>query len=76
LKRLRCHEITVSGRTITKADFQSCQIIRRPIPKYSVSICQFWSLNATFEDGQLLTQGGILQGDLFLAAENENNETD
>jgi len=45
-------------------------------PKYSISICQFWSLNATFEHGQLLTQGGILQGNLFLAAENENNETD
>jgi hypothetical protein len=41
-----------------------------------ISICQFWSLNVTFEHGQLLTQGGILQGDLFLAAENENNETD
>ncbi len=33
LNRLRCHEITVSGRTIIKADFQSFQIALSPIQK-------------------------------------------
>lgn len=31
LKRRRCQEITVSGRTMSNADFQSCQIIRKLI---------------------------------------------
>ena len=44
-------------------------------PKQSISIVQFWPLSIAFEHGQLLTQGGILQGDLFLTAENEKNET-
>jgi len=30
---LRCHEITVSGRTMTRTDFQSRQIARSPIQK-------------------------------------------
>lgn len=33
LNRLRCHEITVSGRTMTRTDFQSRQIARSPIQK-------------------------------------------
>jgi hydroxymethylglutaryl-CoA reductase len=36
---------------------------------------EFWSRNVAFERGQLLAQGGILQGDLFLAGQNEKNET-
>ena len=31
LNRLRCHEITVSGRTITRADFQFFQIVLSPV---------------------------------------------
>jgi hypothetical protein len=31
LNRLRCHEITVSGRTMTRADFQFFQIVLSPI---------------------------------------------
>ena len=31
LKRLRCQEITVSGRTIMSADFQSLQMFFMPI---------------------------------------------
>src|SRR5215831_13208063 len=31
LNRLRCYEITVSGRTITSADFQSFRIVLSPI---------------------------------------------
>src|SRR6516165_6746086 len=31
LHRLRCQEVTVSGCTIINADFQSCQIMYRPI---------------------------------------------
>src|SRR5215470_10289795 len=44
-------------------------------PKQSISVVQFWPRNVAFEHGQLLAQGGILQGDLFLTAENEKNET-
>jgi hypothetical protein len=31
LNRLRCHPITVSGRTITRADLQSFQIVISPV---------------------------------------------
>jgi hypothetical protein len=44
-------------------------------PKQSISVVQFWPRNVAFEPGQLLAQGRILEGDLFLTAENEKNET-
>src|SRR5262245_24837640 len=44
-------------------------------PKQSISVVQFWPPSVAFKHGQLLAQSGILQGDLFLTAENEQNET-
>src|SRR5215470_2595551 len=44
-------------------------------PKQSISAVQFWPWHVAFEHGQLLAEGGILQGNLFLTAENEKNET-
>src|SRR6516164_4249482 len=44
-------------------------------PKQPISAVQFWPRHVAFEHGQLLSEGGILQGNLFLTAENEKNET-
>ena len=44
-------------------------------PKQPIAIIQFWPADVALEDGELLTQGCILQGDLFLTAEDEKNKT-
>jgi len=43
-------------------------------PKQAISIAQSWSLFLPREDGQLMTKCDIFQGDLFVAAEEKNEE--
>src|SRR6266850_444809 len=75
LSRFRCHEITVSGLTITSADFPLLPDRPQPDPKQSVSAMQSWSPHVAFENSQLLTKCGVFQGDLFLTTEHQNNES-
>jgi hypothetical protein len=72
LNRFRCREITVSGRTITSADFHSFQIALGPIQ--IVPSAQSWTLHIAFEDGQLLTKRCIFQCDVLVTTENKNDE--
>src|SRR5262249_37015003 len=69
---MRCQEVTVSGGTIIKPDFQSCQIKWGRIQNNRSRLFSFG--RGTFEYGQLLAQGGVLQGDLFVTTKNEKNE--
>jgi hypothetical protein len=74
LNRWRCQDVTVSGCT-NQGGFPVLPNQVKADPKQSISVVQFWPWNVAFEHGQLLAQGGILQGNLFLTAENEKNET-
>src|SRR5262245_23450446 len=58
-KRLRCHAITVLGRTITSADFRSFQIMLRPIQK---RVCHYARPFSEFEFRRII--------DDYLQAEN------
>jgi hypothetical protein len=44
-------------------------------PKQSISIIESRPRPLPFEDGQLLSQSGILQCDLFVAGKDENDES-
>jgi hypothetical protein len=44
-------------------------------PKQSIAMPEFRTRLFPFQDRQLLSQGGILQGDLFVAGEDENDQS-
>ena len=71
LNRLRCHEITVSGRTITRADFQFFQIVLSP----TVPSTQPRTFQISLEDGQLLTKCRIFQCDVRITTKHKNDES-
>src|SRR5262249_18657527 len=75
LKRLRCQSITVLGRTINNADLHPAQIFVRAIQKSRIPPAQFWPMHVSHVDSQLLTKRDILESDLFLAAENQNEQS-
>jgi hypothetical protein len=73
LKRLRCQEITVSGRTTIRADFQFAQIVRKLIQNRRSHRCNLGRLTCRLNE-HLLAESGIFQRDLFMTAEHENDE--
>ena len=75
LKRLRGHEITVSGRTIIRADFQSAQTARKPVGGELLFFTENLRFTRQMDSGVILAPPGSLgrcgqinqEKDLFFA---------
>jgi hypothetical protein len=67
--------MTVSGRTMIRADFQFFQIALSLNPKQSIPTVQSRTFIVSREDGQLLTKCHSFQRDMSVSTEQENDES-
>ena len=64
LKPFRCHRTTVSGFTKVKVSVQSFQTLDRSTPKDPIALLQAGTFDGALKDGNLLSEGEILKGQL------------
>jgi hypothetical protein len=64
----RCHRTTVSGRTMTNADRQCCQVVDKEHPKHSLRGAQVRPLDPALQRPELVSERKILEHYVLMPA--------